>query len=42
MGAGFHYGVFKTMKVDFIRYFSPIYFVFVVLLADKLGAAAWF
>jgi hypothetical protein len=41
MGAAFHYGVFKTMKVDFIRYFSPIYFVFVVLLADKVGAGAW-
>ncbi len=34
MGAAFHYGVFKTMKVDFIRYFSPIYFVFVVLLVE--------
>jgi hypothetical protein len=41
MGAAFHYGVFKTMKVDFIRYFSPIYFVFAALLADKLGAGAW-
>lgn len=41
MGAAFHYGVYRTMKVDFIRYFSPIYFVFVVLAADALGAGAW-
>src|SRR5262249_47449612 len=42
MGAAFHYGVFKTMKVAFIRYSSPISFVFVVLLADTLGVGAWF
>lgn len=37
IGALFHLGIFMTMKVDFIRYWSPIYLVFVVMVVEKLA-----
>jgi hypothetical protein len=37
IGVLFHVGVFLTMKVDFIRYWSANYLVFAVLLVEKMA-----